>query len=302
MKDCSQQHFHIEFNGNIIRVDCFVPEVSSIVQQLFKNFLTGNHDQKALLESYSINKRGSSVTIEMVCDDEVIHTQENGHCVEVVNILMNRVKMDLISPVNNALVLHAGLVSYKGKSILLPGNSGNGKSLTTLGLLSLGCEYHTDEVVLQGVDNHKTTPFARPLMIKPHGVKAARELIGNDIDSFMLQGETINSLPIGALHDFFGTRIEDSYSLHSPPPIQSIVFPCYDANSRGKVTSLSPAETMIELFKNNVAARNLSDLGAGPLKKLARQVKAVKLQYANYGQLPQLFEEIQSKTYSKALA
>jgi len=50
---------------------------------------------------------------------------------------------------------------------------------------------------------------------------------------------------------------------------------------------------MIQLFKNNVVARNLPDLGAMALKKLSMQAKAVKLNYAGYHQLPELFKEIQ---------
>ena len=299
---CSKQTYFVEFNGKFVSLDSQVAAVSKNIEELFKDLLA--KPEKSLLEinnclikAYVVEQSDdASVIVKQA--DQVVYAQTGGNAVEVANVLMNHIKLDLLSLIDASLVLHAGLVSYLGESILLPGNSGNGKSLTTLGLLSLGCQYHTDEVVLQDLNDDSLSVFVRPLMIKPHGLEAARSLIGSELDNLIIEGASMHSLPIDALQAFFAEslsseKLSEQVAVKKPPPIACIVFPCYDAASTGELIPLTPAQTMIQLFKNNVVARNLPDLGAMALKKLSMQAKAVKLNYAGYHQLPELFKEIQ---------
>ena len=229
-------------------------------------------------------------SILILKNGEVVHRLSNCHPREIANILMNDIKMDLLSPINNALVLHSALVSFENQSILLPGNSGNGKSLFTLGLLSLGCQYHTDEVVLFDNKHNLITPFIRPLMIKSHGINGVRQLVSDSFDKFFQPGHLINSIPVDTLAEYFSFS---SAQVKDPPPFGGIVFPHFNRQSKGEIIPLSPAQTMIELFKNNVAARNIPDLGSEALKQLCMQTKGAKIEYGSYEQLPALFEKIQ---------
>ena len=304
-----KQIYFIEFNGRLVSVESQVAAVSDKIEKLFKDLLTTsvtcvqtndkNNVNSGLIKTYSVEQSNTDAAVIIKQAEQMVHVQSDGHDVEVANVLMNHIKLDLLSDIDDSLVLHAGLVSYQGQSILLPGNSGRGKSLTTLGLLSLGCHYHTDEVVLQHLDDDRLSVFVRPLMIKQDGIEAARSLLGSEFDRCAIQGISMHSLPIEALHSFFKTvplneKIKAQHALRQPPLIQCIVFPCYDAKSQGEILSLSPAQTMIQLFKNNVVARNLPGLGAATLKKLSLQAKGVKLNYAGYHQLPKLFQGIES--------
>lgn len=289
--------YFIEFNHGSILVQCPFKDVSEGIEELFKNLFQIGEKKGQLIASYKVYKNERFMGI--MKDGQYVYTQKSDNNIEIVNALMNEVKLDFLEAIDDSLALHAALVSYSGKSILLPGNSGTGKSLTTLGLLSLGCEYHTDEVVLHNPRKNTITPFVRPLMIKPYGTEAAKELIGDQLNEFMILGDTIHSLPVEALNRHFGRHVQrkglnNESILHSPPAISAIVFPQYDAESRGELVSLSPAQTMLELFKNNVIARNLPDLGMTSLKQLVQQANGVRLRYAGYNQLPDLFKEIQA--------
>ena len=303
-----KQPYFIEFNNKVVSVESQVAAVSDKIETLFKDLqvtsgtCVQSNDKSdvnsVLIKTYSVEQANTDAAVIIKQAEQVIHVQSDGHDVEVANVLMNHIKLDLLSDIDDSLVLHAALVSYQGQSILLPGNSGQGKSLTTLGLLSLGCHYHTDEVVLQHLDDDSLSAFVRPLMIKQHGISAARSLLGDEFDRLAIQGNSMHSLPIDSLHAFFKTpsvnnKTKDRYSLKQPPRIHCIVFPRYEATSKGQLVSLSPAQTMIQLFQNNVVARNLPDLGAATLKKLSIQAKGVELNYAGYHQLPELFKEIQ---------
>ena len=300
-----KNNYLLEFNKKNVVIKSYVLEVSKFIEIIFKGLLTQHNLKKINTQesTYAINTDIDGVGLIILKNGEHLYIQKNGNAVEVVNVLMNNIKLDLLNGTKNILALHAALVSYDGHSILLPGNSGNGKSLTTLGLLSLGCDYYTDEVILfdPNSDTHKIIPFVRPLMIKPHGLTAARTLIGDKIDDLIVLGESIHSIPIDKLNECFNTtEIDKPYSLNKakkPPPIKIIIFPEYNPDFQGKVTKLSAGETVIELFKNNVIARNLPDLGTHTLTQLAQQVDGLKLQYGDYKQLPNLFTEIKTKLY-----
>ena len=49
---------------------------------------------------------------------------------------------------DHILHLHAAAVLHAGRLLLFPADSGRGKTVLTARLLSLGCEYFSDEAVL----------------------------------------------------------------------------------------------------------------------------------------------------------
>lgn len=297
MRLTTSKNYSIEYLGQKILVRCFVSFILNNIENIFKYVLTKNTDKEPLLKVYSIDFHSDGTSIVVMNDEDILHIQKNACTVEVTNVLMNLIKLDLLSAVKSSIVLHAGLVSLDEKSILLPGKSGAGKSLITLGLLSLGYKYHTDEVVSLNLDDNTITPFVRPVMIKSHGLDAAKSLLGEEIESLIVEGESTSSILIEDLYELFNKDISDTctnknYSLHKPPPIHFIVFPEYDAISSGEIIVMTPAQTMIELFKSNVIARNFPDLGASSLKKIVQQSKGFKLRYGSYDQLPKLFQGI----------
>jgi hypothetical protein len=76
------------------------------------------------------------------------------------------------------LFVHAGVVGYKGRAIVIPGPSGSGKTRLVAALLDAGAEYYSDEyAVIDGAG--RVHPFARPLDFEESGARRkvpAREL------------------------------------------------------------------------------------------------------------------------------
>jgi hypothetical protein len=72
---------------------------------------------------------------------------------------------------DHVLHLHAAAVAHGGRLMLLPASSGNGKTLLTARLVSLGCEYFSDEAVLLRRDG-TVRPMPTALSIKAGGVEA----------------------------------------------------------------------------------------------------------------------------------
>jgi hypothetical protein len=71
-------------------------------------------------------------------------------------------------------LFHSGFVRYKGRGILLPGESGAGKSTTIAALAMSGAAFYSDEIaVVDG--SHTVWPYPRALALKPGGWRAISE-------------------------------------------------------------------------------------------------------------------------------
>jgi hypothetical protein len=63
------------------------------------------------------------------------------------------------------LFVHAGVVGWKGRAILIPGRSHSGKSTLVAALLRAGATYYSDEYALIG-DDGRVHPYPRPLRLR----------------------------------------------------------------------------------------------------------------------------------------
>ena len=79
----------------------------------------------------------------------------------------------------SSLFVHAGVVGWRGRAILLPGRSMSGKSTLVAALVRAGAEYYSDEYALVD-DQGRVHPYPRPLKLRePQGVqKIAPERVG----------------------------------------------------------------------------------------------------------------------------
>lgn len=147
---------------------------------------------------------------------------------------------------DHVLHLHAAAVGHAGRLMLLPASSGNGKTVLTARLLSLGCEYFSDEAVLLRRDG-TVRPIPTALSIKTGGAEAlAAHFPGS------------SELPE---HDR-----EDGVSVSylSPPPAsvpapgrtarpELLVFPRFVPNAPTTLRRLPPADALARLLAECLA-------------------------------------------------
>jgi hypothetical protein len=70
--------------------------------------------------------------------------------------------------------VHAGVVGWKGRAIVIPGRTMTGKTSLVAALLRLGAEYYSDEYAVLDLRG-RVHPFAKPLSIRqPRELTAAR--------------------------------------------------------------------------------------------------------------------------------
>jgi hypothetical protein len=145
------------------------------------------------------------------------------------------------------LFVHAGVVGWKGRAIVIPGRSHSGKSSLVAALLARGASYLSDEFAV--VDGRgRVYPYPRRLRLRnagPIGISTSpREL---------------------------GARTEER-----PLPVGLIAIARYAAGARWRPRVLSPGRAVLELLANSVTARKHPELAMAALEPLALRARALK--------------------------
>jgi len=125
------------------------------------------------------------------------------------------------------LFVHAGVVGWDGRAIVMPGASFAGKTTLVQAWLEAGATYYSDEfaVLDRGGRVH---PFARPLAIRDSSTAVIRRV------------------PVAALGAETGT---------TPLPIGLVLMTSYRVGARWRPRRLTAARTLLALMGHTVAAR-----------------------------------------------
>jgi hypothetical protein len=145
--------------------------------------------------------------------------------------------------------VHAGVVGWKGKAIVLPANSYGGKTTLTAELVKNGATYYSDDFAV--FDQHGSVhPFARPLSVRIGGDN------GNvaDIDAASLGG-TIGIEPLS---------------------VGFVLLTEYRKGSRWRPKLLSQGEGMIEIISQTIPIRYAPEFSLRVLKKVTSQATIAK--------------------------
>jgi hypothetical protein len=128
----------------------------------------------------------------------------------------------------NMTFLHAGVVGWQGRAILLPGRSLSGKTTLVREMLRLGATYYSDEFAV--VDNFGNVhPFTRPLGIREDSTFAQTKYTAETLGAT----SGVKPLPLGA-----------------------VVICKYKGGVRWKPAPISRGQGALELMANSIAVRN----------------------------------------------
>jgi hypothetical protein len=144
--------------------------------------------------------------------------------------------------------LHAGVVGWQGRAIVVPGSSFSGKTTLVREMLRLGATYYSDEFAV--VDNSGLVhPFARPLGIREEGSDAQTRYTAERL------GATVGMRPL---------------------PVGMAVISEYQRGARWRPVPLSQGQGALELLANSVAVRREPRQTLSRVHELARQAVFVK--------------------------
>jgi hypothetical protein len=126
------------------------------------------------------------------------------------------------------LFVHAGVVAWRGKAVVIPGKSFSGKSTLTSELVRAGATYYSDEYAVLD-SSGRVHHYARPLSIRENG-----------------HLEKPKKYDVEALGGRAGNR---------PLPVGLVVVSKYKPGAKWRPRRLSAGEGALELIANTVSAR-----------------------------------------------
>jgi hypothetical protein len=146
------------------------------------------------------------------------------------------------------LFVHAGVVGWQGRAILIPGRSHSGKSTLVAALVRAGATYYSDEYAV--IDRQgRVHPYPKPLSLRAGpGGKATRH-------------------PVESLGGRVGSR---------PLPIGLVLVSRYRAGAPWRTRRLSPGRGLLALLANTVSARRQPTLALGTLQQVASRALIIK--------------------------
>jgi hypothetical protein len=144
--------------------------------------------------------------------------------------------------------VHAGVVGWNGKAILIPGSSFSGKSTLVAALLRAGATYYSDEYAVIDA-NGRVHPYARDLRMRsPDAIRMKR---------------------MGAKQFGAGTGSK-------PLPVALVTSTEFKEGARWRPRELTSGRAVLELLANTVAARSQPEMALSFLSKAMASAHALK--------------------------
>jgi hypothetical protein len=153
-----------------------------------------------------------------------------------------RHRVALLAP--GHVFIHAGVVSWDGACILLPGSPHSGKSTLVAALLGEGATYHSDEYAPVGAGG-LVEPYAKPLSIRVPGRHGPGEL----------------------------TPVPPEQIATEPARADFVVLTAYAEGAAWRPAARSAGEGAMALLEHTVPARSKPEQALAVVSRLAREAE-----------------------------
>lgn len=162
---------------------------------------------------------------------------------DVYDVLESDLRLYVAERATRTVFVHAGVVSWEGRAILIPGRSFTGKTTLVAELVKAGAEYYSDEYAILD-ERGLVHPYARPLAVREGG------------------GPRQTRRPV----EEFGGRAGER-----PLPVGLVVVTRYERGVRWRPRRLTPGEGVLEMLSNTVSARRSPERALNVLSKVAER-------------------------------
>jgi len=179
---------------------------------------------------------------------------------------------------------HAAAVSREGKSILMPGDSGVGKSTLTAYLVANGMAYLGDDVVALGEEDASLFPLPSCLSVKT----GSWQLLERHFPGLM----QLPSYRVFARDVRYIEPLGNYTTSPSGGPPVAIVFPAFSPGEATRLEALPPVAAMIRFV--GAHTRLVGPVTEDKLARLIRFVEQTPAYELSYSQLPEAQQAVMS--------
>ncbi len=167
----------------------------------------------------------------------------------VLNFFESMVRVTVAEHAVSKVFIHAAVVGWKGKAIVIPGNSYSGKSTLVADLVRNGAEYYSDEYAVLD-DRGYVHAFPRPIGIR--GIEEA---------------ELQTDVTVGSLGGVAGEK---------PLQVGMVLLTGYQANAQWEPEILDPGRGVIEMIPHTIPIRFNTKFALSVLNNVASSALVVK--------------------------
>lgn len=212
----------------------WAPSASPFVTRLY-SLITGDTDGARRFRRFHLLYRGAQLVARSLDAEVVFERFESDLRLYVAERAPRRV------------FVHAGVVGWRGRAVVVPGASLSGKTTLVAELLREGADYYSDEYAVLDAAG-RVHPYTRPL--------AVRE--GDGLRQTRRRAEE------------FGGRAGKA-----PLPVGLVVVCRYERGARWRPRPLTPGEAVLAMLSNTVPARLAPALSLAALTQVVSGASAL---------------------------
>ncbi|WP_458774624.1 hypothetical protein [Desulforhopalus sp. 52FAK] len=265
----------IGFGDHTFEMRCNNDDAYGIAEFLFLDF-PGSMAATSI-KQYDIISSGPIPMLSLWEGDKRLYFGTSRY--QLAYILMNEVFFCCINTNTSHHALHAGAVYRDNRCIILPGQSGNGKSTLCSWLIMNGFQYLTDELVFLDEDA-QVLPITRPISLKV-GPSHKSWLLTEEHDG-IITSDSGSMIPHRLLNNNFKPR---------QPKASDIIFPQYAPDAQPGLKEISPAKSSLYLLRSHVNARNLQGHGVSEMASIVKKCRSFTLCYRSFDDLRDIFSQ-----------
>ncbi len=146
---------------------------------------------------------------------------------EALDKLEGHLQLYVAEHARRRVFVHAGVVGWRGRAIVIPGRTMSGKSTLVKALVEAGATYYSDEYAVLD-ERGRVHPYPRPMSVRENGGGRPKKILPE------------------ALGGTTGVR---------PLPVGLVVATGYRPGARWRQRPLSPGRAVMELLAHTVPAR-----------------------------------------------
>jgi hypothetical protein len=205
-------------------------------------------------------------------------------------ILMDQIRISCYENVKDYVLFHSGAVVKDGRAILLPAQSESGKTTLTLGLMSYGYRYLTDEVASIHRETLEVVPYQRPIFVW-HWSSPLRKDVGKKFRIFRYRDRDNADWRWQYIVPQDGAVMPRD----SRWEVDWIIFPRYTPKGKTALKSISAAQAVVYLMQNCWNQSLFPDGGLKICIELARRARCYTLEMGNLDRACELIEDLQAQ-------
>jgi len=209
------------------------PSNVSVVELLY-SLILGGPGARPGIRKFNVLYRNTEKVMKTLNDDEFLDVFESD------------LKLHVAAGARRRVFVHAGVVGWKGKAIIIPGRSFSGKTTLVAELVRAGATYYSDEYAVLDSEGW-VHAYPRPLSVRENG-------------------KHVRHSP-----EAFGGK-----SGRKPLRMGMVVVTRYKEGARWRPKTLSPAEGALALIENSVSIQQQPEKVIDTLRRTIPNVLILK--------------------------